>query len=352
MNLISWVCKWFNFAVILETLVAYVVPFYHPRDSWYFYYVGLFFPILFWLNVLFVLYWWKMKNRFALFSLITLCLGFTHVKSQLGFHFFATPQPKSISIMTFNVGGLPKTFPQSSKRAQGFSEVSTFLKNEKPDILCLQETAYCSYIYDSNPTTNISALNQLPYRAYSNSKEVGIFSRYPITHFEAIDIGYSYNTCCFADINVNGKILRVYNLHLQSNKITEQSANLIKNGDYVEKESIKKGKNILRLVRRSAFLRADQAEKIKKHSLHSPYPTIICGDFNDTPQSYCYQTLASGLDDTFKVAGCGFGTTFAGSIPLLHIDHILVSPKLRIDQCRIINSDFSDHYAVQSYFSF
>jgi endonuclease/exonuclease/phosphatase family metal-dependent hydrolase len=349
---IRWIFRWGNLAVILITLIAYIVPYYHPRDSGYFYYIGLFFPILFWLNIFFIFYWWRLKERFALFSLLTLAIGYSHVHSQFGLHFLSSADAKSISIMTFNVGGLPKTFPQSRNRALGFSEASIFFEDEKPDILCLQESAECRYIYDNNPLTNINALNRLPYRAYSNSKEVGIFSRYPITHFESIDIGYPYNTCCFADLNVNGKMLRVYTAHLQSNNITDRSSKLLQKGDYTEKENIQKGKGILRLVRKSAFVRGDQAEIIKKHALQSPYPVIICGDFNDPPQSYCYHTLADGLQDAFKEAGRGLGTTFAGSIPLLHIDHILLNPKFEVDQCRIIDSGFSDHYAVRTFFHF
>ncbi len=352
MKPIRWILKLANLALILVTLIAYIVPYYHPRDSGYFYYIGLFFPILFWLNVIFILYWWRFKNRFAIFSAFTLIIGYSHVRSQIGLHFLSSADAKSVSIMTFNVGGLPKTFPHSSNRAVGFAEASIFFEDEKPDILCLQETYECRYIFDNNPLTNINALNRLPYQAYSKSKEVSIFSRYPITHFESIDIGFAYNTCCFADINVNGKMLRVYNVHLQSNNITSKSSRLIEEGHYTEKDNIRQGKGILRLVRKSAFMRGDQSEMIQKHALQSPYPVIICGDFNDTPQSYCYHTLALGLQDAFKESGRGLGTTFAGSIPLLNIDHILLNPTFKVSQCRILDSGFSDHYAVRTFFKF
>ena len=46
--------------------------------------------------------------------------------------------------------------------------------------------------------------------------------------------------------------------------------------------------------------RVSEALKIKKHINKSPYPVIVCGDFNDTPLSYTYSTLKKVWQILFK----------------------------------------------------
>ena len=352
-----WLFRWINIAFIFMILLSYIAPYYHPKSAGYLYYAGLFYAFLLWINIAFVVFWLWLRQRFALFSLIAIILGWSHLESTIGYHFFSTPNKNSLSIMTFNIGGLPSTFAQAENRAKGFLEASAFFTEQQPDILCMQETFECRYIFkevDNQANTKIKSLESLPYAAFSSSKEVAIMSRYPIVHYEDINIGTSYNTCCFADININGKILRVYTMHLRSNNITTRSEDFLKNktSEDDDEKKLDKGKYILRSVRKMAFIRGGQSEIIKRHILQSPYPVVVCGDFNDTPQSYCYHTLADGLQDGFKEAGLGFGTTFAGSIPMLTIDHVLLNPNLKVDACRILDSGLSDHYAVMTHFRF
>ena len=65
-------------------------------------------------------------------------------------------------------------------------------------------------------------------------------------------------------------------------------------------------------------------------------------------RSYTYYTIAKNLKDTFKEKGKGFGTTYAGNIPALHIDHILVDKKIKVYSTEILKGNYSDHYPVVS----
>jgi len=84
-----------------------------------------------------------------------------------------------------------------------------------------------------------------------------------------------------------------------------------------------------------------------------PYPSILTGDFNDTPLSYTYNRLLRGRKDSFVEAGSGFAATFSMFRPLLRIDYILVP-----EECEVKTHDvddgtsFSDHYPVISTFDF
>ena len=43
----------------------------------------------------------------------------------------------------------------------------------------------------------------------------------------------------------------------------------------------------------------EQADTIAKYIQQSPYPVIVCGDFNDVPGSYAYRTVKGNLQDVF-----------------------------------------------------
>ena len=68
--------------------------------------------------------------------------------------------------------------------------------------------------------------------------------------------------------------------------------------------------------------RAHQAEEIQRHIDGSPYPVILCGDFNDTPLSYTYRQLSRKLTDSFIEKGRGIGNTYIGGFPSFRIDYV------------------------------
>ena len=89
-------------------------------------------------------------------------------------------------------------------------------------------------------------------------------------------------------------------------------------------------------------------EVIKNHMNDSPYPIVVCGDFNDTPNSFSYQKIVNGLNDSFLQKGSGFGSTFLGKIPFLRIDYILHSPNVKIQSFTTHKAKLSDHKAIES----
>jgi len=91
--------------------------------------------------------------------------------------------------------------------------------------------------------------------------------------------------------------------------------------------------------------RAEESQVIKKHMQSSPYPIILCGDFNDTPLSYAYNTISKNLKDAFKESGKGIGQSFV-KIPTLRIDYILHNECFNSYNYKRHKQKLSDHYAV------
>ena len=79
----------------------------------------------------------------------------------------------------------------------------------------------------------------------------------------------------------------------------------------------KPSKSILTRLKRAFIKRAKQADLIKFSIDSSPYPVIVCGDFNDTPASYTKNTIATNLSDAFVESGNGFGRSYIGKFPSL-----------------------------------
>jgi endonuclease/exonuclease/phosphatase family metal-dependent hydrolase len=60
-------------------------------------------------------------------------------------------------------------------------------------------------------------------------------------------------------------------------------------------------------------------------------PVILLGDFNATGASVVYRTLTAGLGDSRKLSPTRRATsTFPSRLPLLRIDHLFVSPEVRV----------------------
>ncbi|MBK6641784.1 MAG: hypothetical protein IPG39_11360 [Bacteroidetes bacterium] len=93
-------------------------------------------------------------------------------------------------------------------------------------------------------------------------------------------------------------------------------------GNEQDEETVARTRNILKRLKKAFIKRAAQADMISKHIGTSPYPVIVCGDFNDTSLSYTYKTISAGLLDAFRESGSGMGSTYTGPIPGLRIDYI------------------------------
>ena len=70
-----------------------------------------------------------------------------------------------------------------------------------------------------------------------------------------------------------------------------------------------------------------QVKVIEQNMKQSPYPIIVCGDFNDTPLSYTYNKIKSNLIDSFTISGSELEILF--KIPMLRIDYIFHDNKFK-----------------------
>jgi endonuclease/exonuclease/phosphatase family metal-dependent hydrolase len=334
------IIKWLNFLLIILTGISFAAPYFPPTPFWPFIFLGMGFPILIILNMVCVVFWLYMRKWYFILSLMCLIMSWSGAGKFIGNPFKAIPEMggKHIKVMTFNAQG------GNIYQNKLYDEFAEVVLRSDPDIICFQEI-------------NIKVKKFQPVRdkyPYVQKKQSqSILSKYPIQDSGDLELEKirTSNGAIWADINVDGQIVRVYNLHLHSNRISLEVDELSENTELNElndKAKWNATKGILSQVRDAAAVRANQSIKIKESLNNSPSPVILCGDFNDPPQSYSYRILAENLKDSFEEAGRGFGFTYNGNIPFLKIDYILSSPEIGVSSTKIIKSNVSDHKPVVS----
>jgi endonuclease/exonuclease/phosphatase family metal-dependent hydrolase len=124
------------------------------------------------------------------------------------------------------------------------------------------------------------------------------------------------------------------------------------NLDYIENPSIKtdtdikRSKNLITKFKTAFLKRISQADRVRVEINKSPYQVIVCGDFNDVPNSYPYEKIGNGLQDAFVLKGLGIGRTFSGISPTLRIDNIFVDKRFSVRQFTRIPKKLSDHFPI------
>lgn len=339
--IIKHLLKILSAGVILFTFLSYVSPYVNPALFGWMAFFGTAFPWLLLANITLLLVWAFRKHRFALYHLGILLFGWQYVTGFIGMNPGNDAIPgNAVTVATHNLGGIFRGINLEEDIWDGiFSGYTGFLReNGDPDILCIQETARKFY----------PRLAEMMGYKYTLNRKGGtmLLSRYPIVASGDVPFAKSDNSMLWADIRIDKRLVRVYSVHLYSNRVTGDTEKVLDDPQLEKKETYRGIYKVLRKVGGATGVRAEQAAMLRKHIDACPHPVILCGDFNDTPNSYVYGLLSEGLTDTFREQGFGFGTTFAGALPFLRIDYILTDPRVKTYACRVARGGYSDHYAV------
>jgi endonuclease/exonuclease/phosphatase family metal-dependent hydrolase len=350
-----------NILIGILFLLACCNAFLHPDKWWFISLLAFFFPLFLILLILFLIFWLFVRSRYALISAVCLLVGFQNIHAFFGFslapHDFSHKDSNSIRIMTWNVR-LWDEFTTKKLGASGHRQLMLDLvEKQNADILCFQE------FYEPADSTKsniryISSRLHFPYFLFSrdhnrNKKyESGVilFSKYPIdatyqTHFN-MDSLLKPESLISADIDINGKTIRVFTTHLQSVLFKPKDFRNVEIIRNAEDSMLHASRSLARKLRSASARRGYQADAVRREIDKSPSPSIICGDFNDVPNSYTYFHIRGKRQDAFTENCFGIGRTYTRIAPTLRIDYILPSDEFQIVQTMKLSSPFSDHHAV------
>lgn len=317
-------------------------------------------------NFLFALFWLFVARRKwrAAVPIVALLASFSLVRSVYGLNIFSwqkmDPGPQRLKVMSWNVHGLG-IFDRPVNSTTD-DKILRQIKEEAPDILCLTEF-YTIYNNALKPysTALMQACGYREFRfKYDNTLGskiylgVAIFSRYPISGYKVYslhrrDDGQDDVQLMQYDIHMpDGKIVRGFFTHLQSFLLSDGEKTYLEEVKHRDRQiSEDASRSYVRRFGEAYVKRAIQADSAARIIAKSPYPVILCGDFNDLPGSYTYNTMRRGLKDAFVEQGRGLGRTYNLFSPTLRIDYIFYDPKmLDIIGFRTPSTRLSDHNPV------
>lgn len=346
-----------NIIASVLLLFSFLSPYVSPAIFWPVAFLGLGLLPLIFVNLLFTVYWLVQWRRHAWLPILALVSALPSSWSYYRVQLSANPVPpgkKSFTVLSYNT----KLFDlyNWSHNLETRSRMFDLMRSQHPDILCLQEF----YNEDTGALRNLDTLRKLMNfdtvdAEYSISLRktdhwgIATFSKWPIINSGKIVFNNrSNNLCIYTDILMNGDTVRVYNMHLQSIHFGYADYNFLhklEKGEDTD-DDIENSKNILRRLKSAFTRRAGQAESIRQHIDSCRYPVIVCGDFNDTPNSYAVHTISENLQDAFLESGNGIGQSFVNSWPLPRIDYILHSKRFGATDFMVLPEVLSDHYPI------
>lgn len=153
---------------------------------------------------------------------------------------------------------------------------------------------------------------------YYSVSTVGLWSSYPLSNPEPLDLGLGWDRALRADVETGSGPVRVYAVHAASARPTghdERDTMLASLADYVEK---------------------DPSSKV-----------IAAGDFNATSTDRHFAPVAEQLDDVHYSAWGPAMTWPRSPFAMLGIDHVMVRGIAGTSLERIPAGD-SDHYALRA----
>jgi len=313
-------------------LLSYVIPYVAPNNFAFISVLSLGVPILIILNILFFVYWLLKVKKQLLVSLLVLAFGYKCLGSL--YKFSSSKDVKdadNISVMSYNLRLF--NLYEWIEEEHIPKKISDLIKNQNPDIICLQE-------YTPNPEVDLSLYTHKFEDLSGNKQKIGqvILSKYPIVNSGSVEFPNTHNNAVYADIVKNKDTIRVYNIHLQSLHISADVAKL--NTEDSEK--------LVRQTGETFKIQQTQAELFLKHKKESAYKTIITGDFNNTPYSYVYRLIKGDFNDAFEMAGNGFGRTFDFKFFPVRIDFILSDSNFKVNGFKTFEEQYSDHYPIMA----
>ena len=323
-----------SLGVVVLFLTTIIMPSMHPQRSQELSTLGLIAPFTYAAVLLLMLYWiarWRpiMSAVMILMTIIGLFSVSSFYRIELR-RSYGEPAAErgEIKIMTYNT----RSFIDDNG-AKRLDSVAQIIRSINPDIVCFQEMGFSSL---ADSLMREAKLLPMPHSVSRSNLSPAIYSRYPIIKAQRVDTMKNF---VWADIAVREDTIRVFNNHLHSTAIRKEDGVYLEEHQYLEDENPQQ--EVMSMVSRlteNNIIRAAQVDTLVEMVAASPYPAIVCGDFNDTPISYTIHKMTRDLNDVFREVGRGFSHTYRGFFDMLRIDYVMCSEEFTPISYQVIDS--------------
>lgn len=265
----------------------------------------------------------------------------------------ADERRRSFTLMTYNVANfydLTGTYPG------GINPTISYILQEDPDIVCLQELEYFSAYENTRVTSGqIDSLHRRYPFVVLNGHTQGIMSKFPV---EPLRLDFRHGVKGGGDmaayrVIIEGEPVNIFNLHLGSFLLTKSDKELYRDvtklgmkDNHGELQQVKD--SLLRKVMAAAVTHEAQADELIRYiRRYGGKRAIVCGDFNDVPGSYAVRHLADvGMKAVYPEVGFGPMLTFHANRFYFRIDHVLYRGGLEPVRLERGSVPYSDHYPL------
>ncbi|MBW6489703.1 MAG: endonuclease/exonuclease/phosphatase family protein [Lentimicrobium sp.] len=349
-----------NVLVIVLLMAGFFAAYIPPDKYWISAFFGLVFPYLFAVNLIFIPIWLFVRKKYVILPLIFVVLCWSRINGyfQIGNETKNASKTGDIRLMSYNVRLFDLYHWEMNQVSRDALSMFRLMKEYSPDLLFIQEyhagrkgkiTILDSIIHNTGLEYNHVSLVEI--KGKTQPYGIATFSRWPLISKGAIRFNSNpANVCIYSDIVRNGDTIRIFNIHLESIQLSQEDylyVNELRTNAEEQEILSKELKSISRKLKNAFIQRAAQAREVADEIAKSPYPVIVCGDFNDTPSSYTYHQISENLIDAFISSGKGMSQTYAGPIPSLRIDYILHDKsKFEANNYTRIRKKYSDHFPI------
>ncbi|MCE7064101.1 endonuclease/exonuclease/phosphatase family protein [Dyadobacter sp. CY326] len=316
-------------------------------------------PVVVIVHLISIPIWLIIDKKKALLPLVMVALAGVFVSRTYGFgHEPAELESgSSFSVLNYNVHSFQRDEPWwKNDGRERIADMKSWFKKSDPDIMCLSEY-YSAHEepFDFNGNFREQGFKYQKFYSrpkkekHGNSWGVAVLSKYPIIASQDT-IFAAQNGLIRADVNIKGDTVRVIAVHLYS--MTLKLGNLV---SQKQMDGVKRESKITFERMRNGFVRRSREMNVLASWINaSPYPVIVCGDFNEIPYGYVYSKMRELLTNGFEEKGEGFGFTFNHLPYFIRIDHQFFSEeKLEIQDFKTFNEvKYSDHYPLMGTYQF
>ncbi|MBD5329780.1 MAG: hypothetical protein HDS03_07875 [Bacteroides sp.] len=303
---------------------------------------------------------WVLCGRWitAGIGVFTLFLAWSPITTAIPFHSSkkATPGSVTFKVMTYNI--LHGDDQEKGNDAPG-NRSFEYVINSGADIVCLQEV---NTLHDPGEIHNLASFKDTLYKVYPYTagplfSDQKVLSKYPIRmlNHEAF-FGSGDNRWMSAyKVTIKGRELTLINMHLISMSLSDKERDIVKDiakGNGKEAMGELKG-SIMNKFHNKTVFRADRAAAIRRAIDNVHGPLIICGDFNDVPESWCYRLLrGDDLRDAYVETSFGPLVTYNRHAFWFHLDQIFFRGPIEALNVKKGRIRSSDHYPLIAEFEF
>ncbi len=310
---------------------------------------GMFFPFFAAANLLFFVFWLLVKPSRALLPFLTFAVCYVPVRMYFGITPAKDVPDGAMKVISYNV--LNFKGMENHRLDWRDNPIVHYLVEADADIICLQESNR------DGLAENMHALLEAKYPHHhfadqgKGGTSLSVYTKYPIVKVDTIPCDTSSVQSVAYTLALPKGFAMVVNNHFESNKFEpdkKKDFRSMMHGEMKRDSAEIASKYIFSQFTEMALRRNAQTKAVAEFlALNRDVPTILCGDFNDTPISFNYHRIARLLTDCFRATGFGFGWTYCHDGMRVRIDNIFCSEHFEPFSCKVLSDiDFSDHQPV------